>query len=377
MSKNIFHLITGLSDGGAESVLYRLCTYDKTNRHVVVSLMDEGKYGPLLQEQGIEIHALNMPAGRVTFLGLFSLYKLIKRHDPDVVQTWMYHADLIGGVIARLSGVRSIFWNIRHTTLEPGKSRRSTIWVAKLCAHLSNLIPKRIVCCAHTACKLHSALGYDSTKMTVVENGYDLSFFCPNVDSGLQFRQELSISSTEVLLGMVGRFDAQKDHFGLLSALYLVKQSSLNFKFVLIGRYLNSDNTELVAKIRDLDLDENIYLLGQRSDIPSIMNGIDCHVLSSSFGEAFPNVVAEAMACGTPGIVTDVGDAALIVGATGWVIPAKNPQALADAIISSMNEYNQSSKLWKKRKLAARKLVEDNFSIDEMIKKYHAVWEIK
>jgi len=374
VSKKIFHVITGLNNGGAEAVLFRLCTYDKVHKHIVVSLIDAGKYGPLLQEKGIVVYSLNMPVGRVTISGLLNLYKLIKIHNPDIVQTWMYHADLIGGVVAKLAGIRTVLWNIRHSTLETGKSKRTTLLVAKLCAWLSHFLPEKIICCAHKAQKVHSTLGYDSTKMAVISNGYDLGMFKPSVEQYQAFRVECVVDSNVFFMGMVGRFDVQKDHFGLLGALSIVKKSGYKFKFSLIGKSLNSQNTMLVEKIHSFGLDKYLLLLDQRNDIPNVMNGLDCHVLSSSFGEAFPNVLAEAMACGIPCVTTDVGDATLIVGDTGWVVPPKDSHALARAIMNVMDEKKFKLKRWKERKVTARKRVEENFSIERMVGKYHEIW---
>ena len=104
----ILHIITGLNDGGAEAVLYRLCKFDSAHKHIVVSLMVEGKYGPLLKELGVKLYCLNMPAGRIRFSGMIKLFKLLRQHKPDVIQTWMYHADLIGGVVGRLAGIKNI-----------------------------------------------------------------------------------------------------------------------------------------------------------------------------------------------------------------------------------------------------------------------------
>ncbi|EKO3566828.1 glycosyltransferase family 4 protein [Vibrio metschnikovii] len=372
--KKILHIITGLSDGGAEAVLYRLSNHDKKNQHIVVSLMDQGKYGPLLEEIGVQVYCLDMPAGKVRFAALIKLYKLIRQLKPDVVQTWMYHADLIGGVMARVAGMKNVFWNIRHTTLEPGKSKKSTILIAKLCAYLSAFIPKGIVCCAQEAVRVHSELGYKASKMIVIGNGYDLEFFNPNYDLMVKFRNELNVESGTVLLGMVGRFDPQKDHFGLLAALSAVKSSISDFKFSLIGRDLNSTNTALNNEIKKLDLQSNLLLLDQRNDIASVMNGLDIHVLSSAFGEAFPNVLAEAMACGTPCITTDVGDAAVIVGDTGWVVPPKDPQVLAKAMSEAMEEKQSNPQAWQTRKQACRERIVNNFSINKMVEGYHQVW---
>ena len=370
----ILHIITGLNNGGAEGVLYRLCRYDASAKHIIVSFMDEGKYGPLLNADGVEVVCLNLPVGKVSISALWRLFKLIRSHNPDLVQTWMYHADLIGGVVARMAGVKKVFWNIRHTTLEPGKSKKSTILIAKLCALLSGFVPKMIVCCAEEAVRVHAALGYKLSKMMVIGNGYDLSQFSVNSQFGSDFKAELSVNPDQVLLGMVGRFDPQKDHFGLLEALAIVKQTHSNFNFVLIGKLLSQSNTKLVEAINHYQLSENIVLLEQRTDIPVVMNGLDIHVLSSSFGEAFPNVLAEAMACGTPCVTTDVGDAALIVGNTGWVVPPKELNALANAIIEAIEEMQTSHQAWLKRKKDCRNRIVENFSIDMMLDNYHQAW---
>lgn len=372
--KKIVHIITGLSNGGAEGVLYRLCKYDTSVEHVVVSMMDKAKYGSLLESEGVKVFCLNLPAGKVTLPAFFRLYKLLREQQPNIVQTWMYHADFIGGVAARLAGIENIFWNIRHTTLERGKSKISTILIAKLCAYLSNLVPKRIVCCAQEALQIHAELGYKKSKMTVIGNGYDLSIFNPSNELNFDFRSEHQVSSNQILIGMVGRFDLQKDHFGLLNALSVVKKEIPDFQFALVGRELNHSNLALNEEIKKMDLESNLLLLDQRTDISSVMNGLDLHVLSSSFGEAFPNVLAEAMACGTPCVTTDVGDAAVIVGDTGWVVPPKNPQALASAILDAMNEEQNNPQAWKMRKQASRDRIVNNFSIEKMVAEYHQVW---
>lgn len=370
----ILNIIVGLNDGGAEGVLYRLCLYDKNYKHIVISLMDEGKYGPLLKEAGIEVHCLNMPAGRFTFTGLYKLFKLIRKSKPNIVQTWMYHADLIGGLVARLAGVKNVFWNIRHTTLEPGKSKRSTIFIAKLCAMLSKRVPVGIVCCAEKAREVHTSIGYDTSKMTVIANGYDPSILCAIPNSQAQLNKELG--DVFPAIGMVARFDPEKEHFDLLEAFLIVKKKGLPHKLVLVGYKINTSNIALIEKIESLKLKNEVLLLDQRRDIPTIMSSLDLHVLSSS-SEAFPNVLAEAMACNTPCVTTDVGEAAHIVGDTGWVVRPKNPQALADAILTALNELQSDPSTWVSRKVACRKRIVDNFSIETMVGKYHQVWTNK
>jgi len=368
--KNVLHIITGLSDGGAEAALHRLCTHNVKDRHHVISLMDAGKYGPLLLDQGVAVTCLNMPKGRVTMSGLWRLYRLVGEQKPDVVQTWMYHADLLGGLAAWLAGHRNVVWGIHHTTLIPGRSRRSTIAVARLCAWISRLVPHRILCCAEEAIKVHTALGYDANRMVFVPNGYDLTAFRPDAPSGSSVRSELELGSGPII-GFVARYDFLKDHENLFQALSLLKAADLRPTCLLVGTGLEQGNAALAKRIGHFGLSDQIRLLGRRSDVPRVMNALDLHVMSS-VSEAFPNVLAEAMACGTPCVSTDVGDAAAIVGDTGWIVPPRAPQALANAIALALKARERAD--WGERKAKARHHIETRFSIAQMVENYRAVW---
>jgi len=369
----VLHIITGLSNGGAEAVLYRLCKYDKPTRHIVVSLTSEGKYGSLLKVEGVDVFCLNLTPGKFSISALWRLFQFIRKQKPDIVQTWMYHADLIGGIVARLAGVKNLYWNIRHSNLVEGQSKRATMLVAKICAKLSRFVPRKIICCAYTAVNVHVALGYKKHKMIVIGNGYDLTDFYPSIEHKAAFKKELNLSD-QVLLGMVGRFDPQKDHFGLLKSIELLDSSFDNFKVALIGNGLNLANRPLVNKIKEYGLESRIVLLDQRIDIFVVMNGLDIHILSSGFGEAFPNVLAEAMACGTPCVATDVGDAAFIIDNTGWVVPPADYLALSHSLLAAIKELEDHPAQWSLRGALCRQRIESNFSIEKMINKYHKAW---
>lgn len=370
---NIVHIITGLNDGGAEAVLYRLCMHDTENRHLVVSLMDEGKYGPLLQTAGVEVHCLGMPRGRLTASGLMHLWRLLRERRPDVVQTWMYHADLVGGVVARLAGVQAVCWGIRHTTLPPGVSTRGTILVARLCAWLSGRVPRAIVSCSHEAVRVHRTLGYAARKFVVIPNGCDLARFAPDAAARQRLRAQWDLADETPVIGMVARFDPQKDHANLVSSLARLASTGTPFCCVLAGTGVDERNPALCRAIDDAGLARTIRLLGRRDDVPAVMNALDVHVLSSRSGEAFPNVLAEAMACGTLCVTTDVGDAALIVGDTGWVVPPRDPDALAGALAEALAARHDSA-AWQARRRAAREHVALHFDIGRMAQSYRAVW---
>lgn len=368
----VLHVITGLGDGGAEAMLYRLCSHLPEVTHVVVSLMDEGKYGPLLRDAGVAVHCLGMPRGRLTGRGLLSLWQLMRRERPDVVQTWMYHANLVGGVVARLAGVRAISWGIHHSALEPGKASMTTIAVARVCSLLSYVVPRKIVFCSGKSAQMHKDIGYCFKKIAIIPNGYDLSCFRPDSESREKQRSEWGVSEEMPLLGMVARYDPLKDHRTLLSSLSLLKRKGLAFRCVFVGSGMNRDNKEVLSQIEREELDETIILAGKSNDVPGVMNALDLHVLSS-LSEAFPNVLAEAMACGTPCVTTDVGDAALIVGDAGWVVRPEAPEDLADNIekaLSFIVDKQRKSKISK----SARLYICNNFEINHVACVYLDAW---
>ena len=368
--KTIVHIITTLDDGGAEAALYRLVLASGDESTHVVTLMGEGKYGALLKAASIPVTCLDMPAGRITLRGLIRLWKVLRRTRPDVVQTWMYHADLIGGVVARLAGVRNTFWGIHNSILVPGQNARSTILVARLCARLSTLVPRAIICCARKAAEVHTALGYDADRMRVVPNGYDLSLFRPDSAQRAAIRSELDVGET-VLMGMVARFDPAKDYSNLLSALAILERRGTCPLCLLVGSGMEPSNDALMAMIDASNIRGRVVLLGRRGDIPAIMNALDVHILSSS-AEAFPNVIAEAMACGTPCVSTDVGDVADIVGDSGWIVSPRQSEALADAIEAAVAAWTSDD--WSTRRTRARERIASSFSLEQMRRGYATVW---
>jgi glycosyltransferase involved in cell wall biosynthesis len=369
----VLHVITGLNDGGAEAVLHRLCAADTSNTHTVISMMDDGKYGSLLRELGVVVHTLDMSNGCMKMSAVFKLYKLVKVLKPDVVQTWMYHADFIGGVVARLAGVKNVVWGVHHTTLVKGESKRSTIIISRINAIISNFVPRKIIYCAKKSRETQEFIGFKQDKGVVVSNGYNINDFKPDLELGLKFRAEVGVAENEFLIGHVGRYDPLKDYNSLIASLAVLNSQGVSFKTVLVGTNLDNQNNNLTTDICQQGLEGKILLLGKRNDIPAVMNGFDLFILSSK-SEAFSNVLNEAMACGTPCVTTDVGDAAYIVGDTGWVAPPKSPEALAEAMNLAFKENQQNPERWQLRRMACRQRVEENFSIEKMVENYHSVW---
>ncbi len=337
--------------------------------------MGRGIYAERLEQAGASVHSLNFPRGRVTAAGLVQLFRLVHQIRPDVVQTWMYHADLIGGVIARLAGVRAIAWGIRHANLDPAHNSRATLVIVRLCALLSGWVPRKIVSCSAQATRLHQAVGYRADKFIHIPNGYNLQRLQPDAAGRSAVRAELGIADAAFVLGMVARFDAQKDHRNLVQALGLLKRRGVPFTCLLVGVGMDEANGELRGWLDAAGVAGHVKLLGPRSDVPAVMNALDVHVLSS-LGEAFPNVLAEAMACGTPCVATDVGDAAVIVADHGWVVPPQDSEALADGLAQAYGQFSVGGAAWQARQAACRAHIMANFELELMCERYRQAWQL-
>jgi glycosyltransferase involved in cell wall biosynthesis len=330
----IVFITTGLGTGGAEVMLLKLLKQLRalTIQLHVVSLGGKGDLGHLFSQAGIPLQAFQMRPGVAFFKEFIKLVGFLKQLEPDVVQCWMYHADLIGGIAARCAGVPRVAWGIRNSNLDPIKTKWPTRMVAKCCALLSNYIPTKIVSCSHRARDYHIALGYVASKFVHISNGFELDVYKPNSIFHAEVRSELLVPAGFYVVGLVGRYDPQKNHLGFLEAAAEIKKHMPEVIFVLVGANVDQNNSELVEKIKKLGLRENTRLLGKRTDIPRIMGALDV-LASSSYGEAFPNVLGEAMACGVPCVVTDVGDSATIVGETGKVVAVDDMAGLAVGIL--------------------------------------------
>jgi len=370
----ILHIINGLSNGGTEGVLYRLIAADNTNEHYVISLTDFGIYGDKLNKIGISVNQINLSRNLKILNQLLLIYRITKKINPDLIQTWMYHSDLIGGIIAKLLKVNAIVWGIRNSNLDKGKVPFSTRMIAKLNGFLSSYIPCKIISCSIFAKIVHQKLGFDYEKMIVIPNGYDLDRFKPESEIDLLLRDNLNIDGEFFLMGMVARWHKHKDHQNLFEALSLLdKTLPEEWRMIIIGHDINESNFELVSLLKKFNLINKVIILEQRSDIEVVYNALDLHILSSS-GEAFPNVIAESMSCEVPCVATDAGDSSLIIGETGWLVRTKDPRDLKRALSLAINEFSFDKKTWNIRKSNCRKRIFENFSLDKMVNNYQVVW---
>lgn len=370
----ITHVITGLSMGGAQMMLYKLLSHMDRNAFAaeVIPLADVGPLDKKIRALGVPVRSLGMRPGVPNPLGVYKLARWLRQDPPHLIQTWLYHADLVGGLAARLAGGIPVAWNIRHSNLGAARTKRVTSLTVKACARLSRWLPERIVCCSESSRKVHTGAGYAGGEMVVIPNGFDLAAFRPDPAARLSVRHELGISGEAPLIGLVGRFDAQKDHCTFVKAAARLHANLPEVHFLLCGQEITWDNAQLRRWITAADLPDRYHLLGTRDDIPRLTAALDIATTTSAYGEGFPNVIGEAMTCGVPCVVTDVGDSARIVDDTGRVVPPRDPRALADAwrALLALGPEGRTQ-----LGLAARRRVEQHFSLPVIVDRYQRLYE--
>lgn len=365
MRQSIVHVIASLNRGGAELNLLRLVRNSEDNHHTVVNLT---RNGSLVEEfRGAGADVIELGIGRTGFLSAISkLRKIIKRKKPQVVQGWMYHSNLIASAAALLCGVRKIAWNLRGIDIpqSPLSVTGAIVW---LNAKASYFIPEAIVCCGEEVRNAHIKRGFCQKKLITIANGYEIS----NEGYARVYETRMKCMARPFVAGLVGRWDKLKGH-GLFieSAKYIIAQNK-DIKFLLVGRDINSKNDELRALIATAEEMENIELADETTNILEIYEKISVLCLPSK-SEGFPNVVAEAMLCGVPCVVFDVGEAKHIVGNAGVVVGRRSPRSMADGILRL---YSLEEEDWKHIQQEARKQIVENYNVDKTVEMYRRIYE--
>lgn len=365
----VLHVITGLGGGGAENALLRLVTNRSEGfSHVVICLSAVGELSKNFESAGIKVYYLNMKAGRFSISAIRRLTQIIKQEPPQVIQTWMYHADFIGGLVAKFKNV-PVIWSIRQDSPTIALNGLLTCTIAKLCALLSYFVPKAIICNSNRSIQNHSRFGYSRKKFLFIPNGFEdiLSGQENNIQN--EITKNAGLKDTDCIVGHVARYHPVKNHLGFIEAFDKVQPSYPSLKAVMVGQNVTFDNAALFFGITDSGK-EKLVLLGARKDVASIYRLFDFFVMNSH-SEAFPNVVAEAMLRGVPCIVTDVGDAAEIVGQTGWVIQPDNTDSLVVVLNEVLALSNEEKQI---RSVAARQRILECYSMKKMVARFEQVW---
>jgi glycosyltransferase involved in cell wall biosynthesis len=322
----IVHLITGLETGGAERMLARLVTGLDRERHrsIVVSMTGLGTVGPLLTSAGIGLHALGMRRGVADLRGLARLAGILREARPDILQTWLYHADLLGTVARLVVPECALMWNVQCAeSIDADVVRRLLIWRSPK--------PDAVVVNSLAGKRFHERLGYRPRRWEHIPNGCDTNVFRFDAEARLALRNELAIPDDAVAIGLPARFHPMKDHATFLAAAARLAAARPDTVFVLAGPDVDAANSGLGELVAANHIRDHVRLLGERHDMTRVYSALDIATLSSAFGEGCPNVLGEAMSCGIPCVATASGDVADILGPTGVVVPPRDPEALAAA----------------------------------------------
>lgn len=354
-------------------MLLKLVSTSKAEaRHSVVSLGSAGTIGDRLVRHGVEVHALGLNASWTSFVGIRKLQQVLRTLSPNLVQGWMYHANVAAAgatVLGRNSW--ALNWSVR-CTLDPfGSEKLLSRIVARMGATLSR-VPYAIIYNSARSRQQHEALGYRADRSMVIANGFDTGSFSPDQSVRRATRTALGVQQDELLIGQIARLDPMKDHLNFIRAAYRVSQRVDRAKFILAGKgvpSLQRDDTEARSILAQLG--KRVILLDEQTNVADLLRALDVSVLSSAYGEGFPNVIGESMACGVPCVTTDVGDSAAIVGASGYVVPPRRPDALAagieDLLLKAEGERRELG-------AQARRRVEDLFSMDLCKRQFVEAW---
>lgn len=369
----IVHLITSLESGGAEMMLVKLLTaIDRTRFDgCVVAMTDHGRLIAAIQKLGIPVYTLGFRRGVPSFRGFLAFLHILRRERPHILQTWLYHADLMGLAGSRLCAVPRLAWNLRSSHVDMSCYSRLSGAVLRVAARLARW-PDVVVVNSHAGQASHTSLGYHPRKWSIIPNGFDTKRYRPDRDARASVRRELACDPDTPLIGLVARYDPMKDHATFLQAAALLRRRQPNIRFLLVGRDVDTRNRALIEAVATLGLEGVVSLLGERTDVPRIMTALDVFSLSSAFGEGSPNVVGEAMACGVPCVVTDVGDAARLVGDTGTIVPPRSPESLADGWSRLLAlGADERARLG----VAARRRIEADFALADIVARYEHLYE--
>ncbi len=333
----------------------------------VISLTDYGQLGEKIKSAGVPVHCLGMQRKRLNLFCMGKLIRLLRTMRPTFVQSWLYHADFLNLLAAPLVGFPHVLWNIRCSDMNMNQYSPQTYFVFRTLIWLSRF-PLAILVNSQAGQNVHIKMGYKARRWAVIPNGFDLDQFCPNVLLRQNLSCKLGLADDCIIIGMIARVDPMKDYESFIAAAKYVLASRANVHFLCIGK-----NTESLAHlVEESHLQGNIHLLGFEKEVEKLLPGLDICCLSSAFGEGFPNILGEAMSCGVPCVSTDVGDARTVLEKTGLVVPTRDPESLADALLQLIDLGAEGRAILGR---AARKRIQTEYALPKIIKKYEHLYE--
>ncbi len=367
----VCHLISSLDVGGAEMTLLRLLSGIDGDRFEsrVVSLIRPGPVADKIRRLGVPVVSLHMRRGRASLRALILLVRLLRRERSDVLQTWLYHADLLGLAARRMAGRPCLVWNVRSSDMDMTRYRWLSGATVRACARFSRL-PAAVIVNSVAGRRFHEGIGYRPARWELIPNGVDTRLFRPDAEARSTVRRELGVPDDTILIGLIARLDPMKDHATFFRAAGELVRRKCGAHFILIGEGVERGKPEVESWMAENGLVGRAHLLGRREDVPRLAAALDVGTLASCT-EGFPGAVAEAMACGVPCVVTDAGDAGLIVGDTGVVVPPRDAVALAGGWEHLLQRGEEARRAMGDR---ARARIEHEFSLARMVRAYETLY---
>jgi glycosyltransferase involved in cell wall biosynthesis len=337
----------------------------------VLCLLGDGRIGEEIRALGIPVTCLGIQSPAGAFKAFGKLRRYLREVSPDILHGWMYHGNLAAWFGRILIGSRiPLVWGVRQSLYDLSREKPATALVIRFCAFISKAATK-IIYNSEMARGHHEGIGYASLHGESIPNGFDTDIFCPDEMARSGLRRELGLGEEVPVVGMVARFDPMKGHSNFLAAAALLAEQHADVHFALVGRSVDIENPVFVRAAKSAPLAGRIHLLGERQNISALTAGLDVAV-TPSVSEGFANAIGEAMSCGIPCVVTDVGDSAKVVADCGRVVPPGDSAALAQAISGLLQ---MSVEARRSLGLRARQRVMDEFSISAVAARYEALYE--
>lgn len=369
MAKTVTHLITGLGKGGAETMLYQVLKYrtDRKITYQVISLGAGHYYEGPIRELGVPVTELNFRTRPVS--GFLRLVKLLR--ETDTLCCWMYHANFVGYLAAKLVKIPRVIWCIRHSSLDPELNKKSSLFLNQVCARWSNQVTA-VAYNGERSRLAHEAIGYAPEKGFVLSNGCDCEEYAPDDAAREDLCRELGIGlETRVILSIT-KYTPIKDVPTFIRAFGELRRKGMDVAAVLCGVGVEPENRELTALCAEerLEIGRDVFLLGLRHDVPRLLAACDLYVLHSA-GEAFPNVLIQAMSCGCLCAATDVGDVKHILPDSRWVIQPGDADILAEKMVELLE---LSLEVAQRVQIQNRRTIREKFDICQIVKEYEVLF---
>jgi glycosyltransferase involved in cell wall biosynthesis len=369
---SVLNAITGLNIGGAEMMLSRFVGSLGPSHYEpsVLSLMTPGVVAGLLAENNVPVHTLGLVRSGLAIRGVMGLRGAFVRSEADIIHGWMYHGNLAASIGAMIHRRQPVVWSIHHSIDDISAEKSQTQRIIRLLAKCSGSVAA-ISYCSNAAASQHEALGFDPSKRAVIPNGVDCTFFRPDVSARARLVERYRIPAERLIVANVARAHPMKAHSMFVRVLAKLRDEGLDVHGLVVGA--GHENAEARQAMDECAMRDRITMPGPVSDVERILPGIDIFLLSSAWGEAFPLSVAEAMACGIPCIVTDVGDCRWLVGDDALVASPRDVERLSAAVRQLAQITHEERQ---QIGLAGRRRVIDLFSLDQYTDRHVALYEL-